>query len=257
MYALNDLFAPVRAIRRDFWNGDCLELMQHIPTGSVDMVLCDLPYGTTACSWDSIIPFEPLWREYKRVTKPNAAIVLTASQPFTTTLIASNYSMFKYVWYWKKSHGSGFMNAKKMPVKIIEDVVIFYKTLPTYNPQNLKPFGKKIKTRDKFTEDSVYGKIGLDSLSGREFVQEFTNYPTTFIEFHSEKGFHPTQKPVALFEYLIKTYTNPGDTVLDNCAGSGTTAIAAMNTGRGFICIEKDAEYYKRATERVAKHGIA
>lgn len=231
-----------------FLQGDCLELMRDIPDGSVDMVLCDLPYGTTACSWDSIIPFEPLWEQYKRITKKNAAIVLTASQPFTSALVMSNPKMFKYSWVWKKSHGSGFLLAKKQPIRIVEDVVVFYQKPPVYNPQGLKPFGKRIKTRG-FTEKSVYGNLG--ALGKKEFVQEFTNYPTALLEIPSEKGLHPTQKPVALFEYLIRTYTNPGETVLDNTAGSGTTAVAAERTGRRWICIERDPDYYLQACARV------
>lgn len=238
-------------MRHELMLGDCLEKMKDVPDGSVDMILCDLPYGTTSCKWDAVIPFQSLWERYNRVTKPNAAIVLTGSQPFTSALIASNMKDFRYCWYWKKSHGSGFMNAKKMPIKNVEDVVVFYKKLPTYNPQGLKPFGKKIKTRSKFTEASVYGKIGLDSLAGKEFVQEFTGYPTCFLDIPSEKGLHPTQKPVALMEYFIKTYTNEGETVLDNTMGSGTTGVACANTGRNFIGIEKDEGYFKIAEQRI------
>jgi len=151
-------------------NGDCLEEMKSIPDGSVDMILADPPYGTTACEWDSIIPLEPMWEQLKRVIKSNGAIVMTASQPFTTTLISSNRKMFKYCWVWRKSHGSGFLHAKTMPLKRTEDAIIFYKSLPIYNPQGLIKFNKKIKTRDKFTEDSVYGKI-CEKRLGQEFIQ--------------------------------------------------------------------------------------
>lgn len=242
---------PVIIGNSQLYLGDCLQVMSGIPDASVDMILCDLPYGTTACKWDTVIPFEPLWREYRRIAKPNAAIVLTASQPFTSVLAASNLNMFRYCWYWKKSHGSGFMNAKRMPIKTIEDVLVFYRTLPDYNPQGLRPFGKRIKTRTKFTEASAYGKIGLDSLGGKEFVQEFTNYPTSFLEFASEKGLHPTQKPVALMEYLIRTYTQEGEVVLDNCAGSGTTGVACINTGRIFIGIEREPKFFDITCRRI------
>ena len=234
------------------YQGDCLEVMKNIPDKSIDLVLTDPPYGTTACKWDSVIPLEPMWKELKRIAKDNAAIVLFGSQPFTTKLISSNVKDFRYCWTWVKSHGSGFMNAKKMPIKNTEDVIVFYRKLPTYNPQGLKLFGKKIKTRSKFTEDSVYGKIGLDALAGKEFIQEFTNYPTQLLEFKSEKGIHPTQKPVALMEYLIKTYSNEGMTVLDFCAGSGTTGVAAKNLNRNFIGIEMDEGYFKIASSRIA-----
>ncbi|QIG75245.1 modification DNA-methylase protein [Rhizobium phage RHph_Y52] len=232
--------------------------MRDIPTGSVDMILCDLPYGTTACAWDSVIPFEPLWREYRRVTKPNAAIVLTAAQPFTTALIASNFDMFKYCWIWRKSRASNQTMAKTQPLRIHEDIVIFSKMSAhnmalqkmAYYPQGLQRVNKLTKQGQKISEN-----LGEKRSRPSEYFQEWGNYPKSIIECSSEGNtIHPTQKPVALFEYLIRTYTNPGDTVLDNCAGSGTTAIAAINSDRGYICIEKDAEYYRRATERVNNH---
>lgn len=240
-----------------FWNGDCLELMNHIPDGSVDMILCDLPYGTTACKWDTVIPFEPLWRQYWRVAKPNAAIVLTASQPFTTALIGSQIKRFKYCWVWEKTRASGFANAKKMPLRKTEDVCVFYKTPPSYNPQGITRIDKKMKNSSSVGGDTVRGVTseseGKGSLrtSGKEYVQEFTNYPSNVLNIPNETGIHPTQKLVALFEYLIRTYTNPGETVMDNCAGSGTTAIAAERTGRKWICIEKDIEYFNDAIKRV------
>ena len=240
--------------------GDCLERMKEIPDGSVDMVLCDLPYGTTACKWDSVIPFEPLWEHYWRVLKPNGAVVLTAAQPFTTQLIASQIDRFKYCWYWEKSSPGGFAQAKNMPLKTVEDVAVFSQGAAThasqsgnrmpYNPQGLVHSPKTVKnrTRDNQGYESAFG----DRPSHKpEYVQEFTNYPKQALRFNTERGLHPTQKPVALMEYLIRTYTNEGETVLDNCAGSGTTGVACMNTGRKFIGIEKDEGYFDIAKQRI------
>lgn len=240
------------------WNGDCLELMRNIPDGSVDMILCDLPYGTTACKWDTIIPFAPLWEHYRRVAKPNAAIVLTASQPFTTKLIDSQIERFKYCWVWDKVSVTGFANAKRQPLRHVEDVCIFYRAFPTYNPQGVVTVNK---TRRNSATDGgatlkgshISNGKGAMRAAGLERTQEFTNYPRQRLEISRESGFHPTQKPVALFEYLIRTYTNEGETVLDNCSGSGTTAIAAHRTGRRSICIEKDLGYYLASCGRVWK----
>ncbi|QIG67927.1 modification DNA-methylase protein [Rhizobium phage RHph_Y60] len=244
-----DLFGPIRSLTREFWNGDCLELMRGIPTGSVDMILCDLPYGTTQNKWDTVIPFEPLWREYWRVAKRNAAIVLTAAQPFTSALVMSQIDAFKYDWTWRKNQATNVFNAKKQPLRDKEDVLIFAHGTPLYNPQNLVHKPQPSRNSKTNSENWGTGKNGA-------YVQEFTNYPKQVLEFESvQRSIHPTQKPVALFEYLIRTYTSPGDTVLDNCAGSGTTAIAAINSDRGYICIEKDAEYYRRASERIASHA--
>lgn len=244
-----DLFGPIRTLRRDFWHGDCLELMRDIRSGSVDMVLCDLPYGTTQNKWDAVIPFEPLWREYWRVLKPNGAVVLTAQPPFDKILGASQIEHLKYEWIWRKEAGTGHLNAKKQPMKDCENVMVFYREQCSYNPQmrtGFRPYSQKS------------GRASANYGSQVQAVSESNGerYPLSLIEFSRDRNsFHPTQKPVALFEYMIKTYTHPGETVLDNCAGSGTTAIAAMNTGRGFICIEKDADYFQRATERVARHA--
>ncbi len=227
------------------YNEECLECMSYLPPASVDMVMCDLPYGTTACKWDSVIPFAPLWEQYKRVCKKNAAIVLTASQPFTSALGASNLAGLKYAWVWEKSAATGHLNAKRMPMKIHEDVLVFYDGGHSYHPQDLRPHGKI--TRRGSNGDN-FGK------SGTENFQEWTNYPRSVLRFPNDpKTVHPTQKPVALMEYLIKTYTNPGDTVLDNCMGSGTTGVACMNTGRNFIGIEKDVEhgYFAIAEKRI------
>lgn len=233
--------------------GDCIEVMRGLEPESVDMVLCDLPYGTTACKWDSIIPFEALWAEYRRICKPSAAIVLTAGQPFTSALIASNFSMFRYVWVWDKVLPRGHLNAKKQPLRIHEDIVVFSSAPHMYDPQ--KTLGHKRKVaRTRYTKagegEQVYGKETRDT-----FYDSDERYPTTILTLSTadQSGkVHPTQKPVALMEYLIRTYTNAGETVLDNTMGSGTTGIACVNTGRSFIGIERDAEYFAIARERIA-----
>ena len=230
--------------------GDCLEKMKDIDDKSIDMILCDLPYGTTACKWDTIIPFEPLWEQYKRIIKDNGAIVLTASQPFTSALVMGNIKMFKYEWIWAKNSGSGFLNASKMPMKKHENILVFYNKLPIYNPQNLIEINKTIKTRKSFSKDTALGNIGVKNL-GKDYFSKFSNYPITIQFCPKEKGLHPTQKPVALFEYLIKTYTNEGDTVLDNCMGSGISGVACGNLNRNFIGIELDPEYFKIAEKRI------
>lgn len=210
-----------------FYLGDCLELMKEIPDNCIDMILCDLPYGTTQNKWDSVIPFEPLWEQYKRIRKPTAAIVLTAAQPFTSVLVCSNLKMFKYQWVWEKSEATGHLNAKRMPMKLHEDVCVFGKH--EYHPQGLIPFNKVVRRGNNGTN---FGE------SGKENFQEFTGYPRSIIRFANDsKPTHPTQKPVALMEYLINTYTNEDMLVLDNCAGSGTTAIACENTNRRWVCI--------------------
>lgn len=222
--------------------------MREIETGSVDMILCDLPYGTTSCKWDSIIPFDELWEQYDRIIKDNGAIILTADEPFTSQLINSNIKNFRYKWIWEKPYSTGFMNANKMPLKNVEDVLVFYKRLPLYNPQGVKPINKKqIRKKDK--ETTIYNDMGLKE---GEYTQKFTNYPKQIIKTSKkDTGFHPTQKPTELFEYIIKTYTNEGETVLDNCIGSGTTAVACINTGRSFIGIEKETEYIEIANKRI------
>ena len=222
--------------------GDCLELMGEIPDGSVDMILTDPPYGTTACKWDSIIPLEPMWEHLRRIIKPNGAIVMTAGQPFTTTLIASNMAMFKYCWVWKKSLKVGFQNANRRPLKNHEDIVVFGGSL--YNPQGLQEYGKTNKR----------GSVGefSSTVNTQKYTQKYTNFPCSVLEIASQGAtVHPTQKPVALMEYLIKTYTNAGETVLDFTMGSGTTGVACKNTGRDFIGIELDPEYFKIAEKRI------
>lgn len=228
------------------YNEECLQGMTRIPDKSIDMILCDLPYGTTACKWDSVIPFEPLWEQYERVIKDNGAIVLTASQPFTTVLASSNLRLFRYAWVWEKEQGVNFLMAKKQPLKVHEDILVFYKKQPTYNPQMTK--GKPY----------ISGKGDSGDVTGRvkkiQTKNEGTRYPRSVIKFNREVGLHPTQKPVALFEYMIKTYTNVGEIVLDNCMGSGTTAIACLNTGRKYIGFELDKTYYEMSLERIQKH---
>jgi site-specific DNA-methyltransferase (adenine-specific) len=240
--------------------GDCLELMKDIPDASIDMILCDLPYGTTICKWDMIIPFDKLWEQYERIIKPNGAIVLTAQQPFTSALIMSNTKLYKYNWHWNKVKPSSFFNAKNAPMKKIEDICIFSfgtmangsKNLMKYNPQGLIECGKiRPPKNDSVPNQSTIGKRPS---RGNAYKQEFTNYPTDLIEFSFEqKPIHSTQKPIALFEYLIKTYTNERDLVLDNCAGSGTTAIACMNTNRNYILMEKEEAYFEIINTRIEK----
>ena len=227
-------------------HGDCLEIMKDIPTGSVDMILCDLPYGTTSCKWDTIIPLELLWEQYERVIKDNGAIVLTASQPFTSALVSSNYKKFRYEWIWEKNQGVNFLLAKKQPLKVHENILVFYKKLPNYNPQ--METGKPYKS-GKGDSGEVTNKVRKIQTKNKG-----TRYPKTVKKIKREFGLHPTQKPVALFEYLIKTYTNEGETVLDNCIGSGTTAIASINTNRNYIGIEKEKEYCEIAQERINNH---
>lgn len=236
--------------------GDSLEQMRSLPAASVDMVACDLPYGMTSCGWDSVIPFDLLWSEYRRITKPSAAIVLTAAQPFTTAIIASNFDMFRYCWYWNKSKVTGFANAKKQPLRCVEDCVVFYKSPPTYNPQGLTRVNKTVKGSSGAGGRTLQGDNignGKGALrSGAAYLQEFTGYPRQVLEIPSEGStVHPTQKPVALMDYLIRTYTNEGDLVLDNTMGSGTTGVAAVKSGRRFIGIERDPAYFAIAWDRV------
>ena len=233
--------------------GDCLEKMKEITDGSVDMVMCDLPYGTTQNKWDSVIPLEPLWREYRRVCKPRAAIVLTASQPFTSALVMSNLTAFKYDWCWRKPKGTGHLNAKKQPMRDKEDVLVFYREQCTYNPQFTAGTPYKDKAgKDHSASTSMTGSYG--AYTNYREDNDGKRYPKQVIEFGVvERGTqHPTQKPVALMEYLIRTYTNEGQTVLDNAMGSGTTGVACANTGRRFIGIERDETYFAIAKKRIA-----
>lgn len=236
-------------------NGDCLKLMKGIPDGSVDLILCDLPYGTTDCSWDTVLPFDQLWAEYNRILKHDGAAVLFAAQPFTTQLIQSNRKNFRYCWYWLKNQPTGFTFARYQPMRKIEDICVFYRKHGTYNPQglqvvrNAKPIRKRRPQRD--------GIYQMDTLM-HEYTPQFKNYPKNVLQFDSERGLHPTQKPVPLLEYLVKTYTNEGDTVLDNCMGSGSTGVAVKRVGgRHFIGIEQNKVYFDIAQQRIeeAEHG--
>lgn len=279
--------------------GDCLEVMKLLPSMSIDMILCDLPYGTTDCKWDSIIPLNDyiqieiknkivsmnkneyklycfendipleifnitwkkqlkkgLWTHYKRIIKDNGAIILTATQPFASFLIESNLDMFKYDWIWEKDQGSNFLNVKNEPLKKHENILVFSKgTIANkslrrmnYNPQGLIPCEIKKTNENKRKKDGFIGE--RDNFKG-EYQQKFKNYPSTILKYQRDRGLHPTQKPLALCEYFIKTYTNENDIVLDNCCGSGTTLLAAKNLNRNYIGIEKDEKYFNIAKERV------
>lgn len=235
------------------YNGDCLEEMKKIESKTVDLILCDLPYGTTDCKWDNVIPFDELWEQYNRVIKENGAIVLFSAQPFTTKLINSNIKNYRYSWYWIKNNSTGFTFAKYQPMRKVEDINVFYKKAPLYNPQGLVKLDKPKKCKrkqSKDTKDSIYKEGSLS----KEYTVKYTNYPNNLLFYNKEpKSLHPTQKPVDLLEYLIKTYTNENDIVLDSCAGSGSTGVACANTNRKFIGIEKEEKYFEIATERVKK----
>lgn len=231
--------------------GDCLEKMKDIPDGSVDMVLTDPPYGTTKCKWDTVIPFEPMWKELNRVTKKNGATVLFGIQPFTSALVMSNPKMFKYEWIWEKSHPTGFGSVKYNPLKYHENLLVFGRGTTTYNPQ--KWIGSPNHSMGKIVEG---GQIKSDSyirIKAVQSQQSNEKYPKSVQKFSNPryKNMHPTQKPVALLEYLIKTYTNEGETVLDFTTGSGSTGVACQNTGRNFIGIEKDENYFEIAKNRI------
>jgi site-specific DNA-methyltransferase (adenine-specific) len=250
MYEIKDIINKVIM-------GDCLEVMKGIPDKSVDMILADLPYGTTACKWDTIIPFEPLWEQYKRIIKDNGAIVLTASQPFTSALVMSNLDMFKYPIYWIKDKPSNFFMGKKQPLRYVEECLVFAKGTLNYNPQ-MQLREEKDKRKNKITSSLLKNEnIGINEKTDKyqdrlkSGMNDFI-YPRNYQKFNNRTdGLHPTQKPVALFEYLIKTYTNEGDIVLDNVAGSGTTGVACKNTNRNYILIEKEPEYIDIINKRL------
>ena len=265
--------------RIDLYHGDCLEEMDKITNDSIDLILCDLPYGTTdihgkkkdgssrLLKWDCVIPLDLLWEQYKRVLNKNhGVVVLTADQPFTSQLVLSNIDWFKYEWIWKKKKTTGFLTANYRPMKQTEDIVVFSplgasaashkaNKCMRYNPQGLIP--KKVKKKNNparlgmFLHNPEHMGKGNKLLHETEYTQEFTGYPSEIIEFGLDKAIHPTQKPVALMEYLIKTYTNEGDLVLDNCMGSGTTGVACVRTNRKFIGIEKDEKYFNLASDRI------
>lgn len=223
--------------------GDCFAIMADTEAGSVDMILNDPPYGTTQNKWDSVLPLPEMWAAYWRALKVDGAAVITAAQPFTSALVMSQVERFKYDWTWKKSKPTGHLNAKRMPMRNKEDVLVFSRGGEKYFPQGTKP----TKVTVSRTNRGNYGSCSKTT------EQTVTGYPVTIVEFNTEAGIHPTQKPVALFEYLLRTYTNPGELVLDPTAGSGTTAIAAIQSGRRWICIERDQGYFEKACERVAK----
>lgn len=237
-------------------NGDCLEIMKSIPDGSIDMILCDLPYGTTKCKWDVLIPFKDLWESYNRISKPNSAIVLFATEPFTSNLILSNIKMFRQKLTWLKTRPTNVFNAKKQFMNWTEDIVVFYMELPVFNPQ-MRTDGKFVQAKVQHTHHDRNNGV-LQKTGEKEGYVHAPNgglfYPKTVLEYsnvNNHKHYHPTQKPVSLCEYLIKTYTNEGGTVLDNCMGSGTTGVACKNTGRKFIGIELEEKYFRIAEERI------
>ena len=236
--------------------GDCLELMKKIPNKSIDMILCDLPYGTTACKWDSVIPFDKLWKQYKRIIKDDAAILLFGSEPFSTELRYSNLEMYKYDWIWNKNISSSALNCNYQPLKTHEIISVFGKMATTYskngnmkyNPQGIIPC-EKVKKRNSNKADIFHSNPNIPT------IQKYTNYPKSILNFSRENKYvHPTQKPVPLLEYLIKTYTNENELVLDNCMGSGSTGIACINTNRNFIGMELDENYFTIAKERIENH---
>lgn len=240
-------------------HGDCLELLRDIPNGSVDCIIADLPYGTTECKWDSVIPIAPLWEQYRRVVKPNGVICLFGSEPFPTKLRVAALDLYKYDWVWKKTTPTGFVHAKNMPLKDYELISVFsggsinHKSLVSpekrmpYNPQGVKLVNRIAKARR-----NKHGNIsGIRPSHKERYVQEYENFPRMVIEFPKERGFHPVQKPVALLEYLVRTYTSEGEVVLDNVMGSGSTGVACVNAGRGFIGIELDPGYFEIAQRRI------
>ena len=241
-------------------HGECLDVMASLSPASIDLVLCDLPYGTTACAWDAVIPLSSLWVNYRRITKPNAAIVLTASQPFTSILVTSNITEFKCEWIWKKNAGSNFAVTKTQPMKEHESVLVFSQGRPTYNAQMQEraPTGKAmirsgVRSKASIGND-VYGGANKGYDNSKQNIE--LRVPSSVQLFNRERGLHPTQKPVALMEYLIRTYSKPGDVVLDNTMGSGTTGVACINTGRRFIGIERDESYFNVACARIAEADV-
>jgi len=242
-------------------HGDCLKVMKDIPDKSIDMINCDLPYGTTACKWDTIIPFEPLWKQYKRIIKDNGAIVLSGTEPFSSYLRLSNSAWYKYDWIWNKKRPANWALSKYVPLKITENILIFCKSstnnagskntaeIMMYNPQGIQSCNRRVVS-------TIKNSIGKESknFTKHDRILKTTNYPKNLIYFKQDNcKTHPTQKPVALYEYLIKTYTNEGDTVLDNCAGSGTTAVACINLNRNYILIEQEQKYVDICNQRISE----
>lgn len=238
------------------YNQDCLDGMKTIKDKSVDMILCDLPYGTTKNKWDSIIPLDELWAHYSRVIKDNGAIVLTAQTPFDKVLGVSNLKMLKYEWIWEKTSATGHLNAKKMPMKAHENILVFYKKPPTYNPQKTTGHERKVSTAKHKRNSKNSSNYGESSATTYDSTERYPRSVQLFSTDKQKSSLHPTQKPVDLFEYLVKTYTNEGDLVLDNCMGSGTTAVACINTNRNYIGFELDKDYYDSSLVRIEQHLI-
>ena len=234
------------------WQGDCLELMKDIPDGAVDMILCDLPYGCTRNKWDSVIPFDRLWNQYERVIKENGAIILFSSEPFTSFLVTSNVRLFRYDLIWHKEKGSDFLNANRKPLRAHENICVFYKKQPTYNAQ--KTDGKPYKAKSGDKTSSNYGKFYGNYHSENKDGKRCPLSVLSFCGENKKRRQHPTQKPIALLEWLIKTYSNEGETVLDNCMGSGSTGVACINTGRNFIGIELNKDYFAIAKKRIEEN---
>ena len=242
----------------ELFHGDCLKLMKDIPDGSIDMILADLPYGTTACKWDTIIPFDLLWEQYERVIKDNGAIVLTATQPFASELVMSNPKSYRHSWYWDKITGSNPMTAKYKPMPVVEEVLVFSKKTVSYMPIMVDADPANMRKRDGVYKNSKGIIGGNTTFKSSKTHDESKRYPKNLLSYSNRKGelhninrLHPTQKPVALMEYLIKTYTNEDELVLDNVMGSGTTGVACLNTNRRFIGMELDDDYFKIASERI------
>jgi len=236
----------------NIYKGGCLELMKLVPDKSVDLICTDLPFGTTKCLWDSIIPLDLLWIQYKRIIKDNGAIVLFAQTPFDKVLGCSNLEMLRYEWIWEKTKATGHLNAKKMPMKAHENILVFYKHLPTFNPQMTTGHERKVSTaHHKRNTDTglIYGKC--DNFSDYDSTERYPRSVQVFASDKQKLNLHSTQKPLKLLEYILKTYSNEGDLVLDSCAGSSTTAIAAINTGRNWIMIEKEEEFYDKSIVRI------
>lgn len=240
--------------RGSLWYGDSLERMKEIEDGSIDMVLTDPPYGIIQAKWDVTVPFDPLWEQYERVVKENGAILIFSAQPFTSALVMSNPKMFKYEWIWHKTNPKGHLNAKKMPMRVHENIEVFYKKQPTYNPQFTHGHQRKIVKNGGAKTKNENGCYGAMATTRYDSTDRYPIDVQIVSNGAKDKGFHPTQKPVELFEYFIKTYTNEEDVVLDSFAGSMTTAIAAMNLNRRFICIEKDREMFSKGKERVRRY---
>ena len=239
----------------ELWQGDCLELMKDIEDKSIDCIICDLPYGTTACKWDIVIPFDKLWKQYERIIKDNGAIVLFGSEPFSSELRLSNKKLYRYDWVWEKPYKTLYPRASFRPLLGHENICIFYKKQPIYNPQGVISCDKTVRQKLTTLKDSVYLNNNFKDVE--IYKKKFTNYPSTVLKIgkhinnKGRKHLHPTQKDIDLIEYLVKTYSNEGDLILDNCMGSGTTGVACKHLGRRFIGIEKDENYFKIAKERI------